>query len=102
MAAMNEADRGQHIHAWGDWMDALRAQDQMQGGEPLGNEGAVLSQDGQMLHDGPFAEGKELVGGYLLISAEDLDAAIAISKGCPIFKTGGTVEVRPIHNFARP
>ena len=46
--------------------------------------------------DGPFAESKDIVGGYTLLEARDLDQAVELSKGCPIFEGEGTVEVRPI------
>jgi hypothetical protein len=47
--------------------------------------------------DGPFVESKEVLGGYYLIEADDLDAAIAIAKQTPA-RFGG-VEVRPIMTF---
>jgi hypothetical protein len=46
--------------------------------------------------DGPFAESKDIVGGYTLVQARDLDEAVELSKGCPIFEGEGVVEVRPI------
>jgi len=46
--------------------------------------------------DGPFAEAKDLVGGYTLIEAKDLAEAAELSKGCPIFERNGFVEVRPV------
>ena len=46
--------------------------------------------------DGPYAEAKDLVGGYIVIQAENLAHAAEISKGCPILEVGGSVEVRPI------
>ncbi len=46
--------------------------------------------------DGPFVEAKEMVGGYLIVNAKDIDEAVEIAKGCPIFKEDGKVEVRPI------
>src|ERR1700730_15541704 len=49
----------------------------------------------QTLHDGPFAETKEQLGGYYLIEAPDLDAALAWAKKCP-GAARGCVEVRPI------
>lgn len=55
-----------------------------------GNGGFVVT-------DGPFAETKEALGGYYLVEAPDLDAAIAIAKDCPA-RFGG-VEVRPIRTF---
>ena len=49
----------------------------------------------QAVHDGPFAETKEQLGGYYLIEAPDLDAAIAIAKRVPL-RVEGAIEVRPL------
>ena len=49
----------------------------------------------QSLHDGPFAETKEQLGGFYLIEADDLDDAIAIAKQVPVYATG-SIEVRPL------
>jgi hypothetical protein len=53
--------------------------------------------DGSTVTDGPFVETKEALGGYYLIEAADLDAAIAVAKQVPA-RSGG-VEVRPIMTF---
>ncbi len=47
------------------------------------------------LHDGPFAETREQLGGYYLIEAADLDEAIAIARRVPIYREGA-IEVRPL------
>lgn len=47
------------------------------------------------VHDGPFAETKEQLGGYYIVDVKDLDAAIALAKQIPIFQDG-SVEVRPL------
>jgi hypothetical protein len=53
--------------------------------------------DGQTLTtDGPFAELKEAIGGYLFFEADDLDAAIELAAKVPAASMGGAVEVRPI------
>jgi hypothetical protein len=53
--------------------------------------------DGKTLTtDGPFAELKEAVGGYLFYEADDLDAAIELAARIPAARLGGAVEVRPI------
>ena len=57
---------------------------------------ATTIRDG-VVTDGPFAETKEALGGYYLVDAPDLDAALAIGKACPA-RFGG-VEVRPIMTF---
>lgn len=49
----------------------------------------------QVLHDGPFAETKEQLGGFYLVEADDLDAAIAIARQIPL-AADGSVEVRPL------
>ncbi len=49
----------------------------------------------QAIHDGPFAETKEQLGGYYLIDAPDLDAAIAIARQVPM-TADGAVEIRPL------
>jgi hypothetical protein len=57
----------------------------------------VRVQDGRALTtDGPFAELKEAIGGYLLFEADDLDAAIELAARIPAARLGGAVEVRPI------
>src|SRR3954449_7362146 len=57
----------------------------------------VRVKDGQTLTtDGPFAELKEAIGGYLFFEADDLDAAIELATKVPAASMGGAVEVRPI------
>jgi hypothetical protein len=57
----------------------------------------VRVQDGRTLTvDGPFAETKEALGGYLFFEAEDLDAAIALAARIPAARLGGGIEVRPV------
>jgi hypothetical protein len=60
----------------------------------------VRVQDGKtLITDGPFAEVKEAVGGYLHFEADDLDAAIALAARIPAAGMGGAVEVRPIQEW---
>ena len=47
------------------------------------------------LHDGPFAETKEQLGGFYMIEADDLDEAIAIARRIPLVRAG-SVEIRPL------
>jgi hypothetical protein len=57
----------------------------------------VRVQDGRTLTtDGPFAELKEAIGGYLVYEADDLDAAIALAARIPAARLGGAIEVRPV------
>ena len=58
--------------------------------------GMVVKGNQKMVTDGPYAEAKDLVGGFSLIEASDLAHAVEISKGCPVLEVGGSVEVRPV------
>ncbi|MCU0390369.1 MAG: YciI family protein [Thermoflexibacter sp.] len=82
---------------WTNWMEELAAQGKLIGGEPLLPSGKVLRGTSKKVTDGAFMEGKELVGGFLLIKASDWEEAVAVSKGCPTLDNEtGTVEVREI------
>ena len=57
----------------------------------------IRVQDGQTLvTDGPFAQTKEALGGWLLYEADDLDAAIELAARIPTARMGGAIEVRPV------
>jgi hypothetical protein len=70
------------------------------GGAQLQDPGSATTvrvQDGRTLTtDGPFPETKEALGGYYLLTAEDLDQAIEIAGRIPAARLGGAVEVRPV------
>ena len=85
------------MERWMQWLGDLTKDGKMLGAQPLEATGKVLRGTKKILVDGPFAEGKEIVGGYLLCKAESIDEAIAIAKGCPILEHDqGSVEVRPV------
>ncbi len=72
--------------------------DAIKGGEALQGSATATTIRDSVVTDGPFAETKELLGGYYLLEAEDLDAALAIAQQVPA-RFGG-VEVRPILTFS--
>jgi hypothetical protein len=79
------------------WFDRLSKQGRVKGSQPLVREGRVVSgADGRLVADGPFAESKEAIGGYLLITADSLEEATAIAQKCPNLAYGTKIEVRPI------
>jgi hypothetical protein len=85
---------------WKAWMSELAGKGKMLAGEPLAPaDGKVLAGKAKKMTDGPFAEGKEVVGGYLIVEAKDLNEAAELSKGCPIFDHDGTVEVRTVQEI---
>ena len=65
--------------------------------QPVETATTVRVQNGEtLLTDGPFVDAKEHVGGYLLVQADDLDAALEIAARIPAARMGGAVEVRPL------
>jgi hypothetical protein len=65
--------------------------------QPVETATTVRVQNGEtLLTDGPFVEAKEHLGGYLLVEADDLDAALEIAARIPAARMGGAVEVRPL------
>jgi hypothetical protein len=78
------------------WTAGIKARGQLVGTNGLQFTGRTI-RTGGIVSDGPFAEAKEIVGGYLLISAASLDEATAIAQACPgLEQPGTTVEVRPV------
>ena len=88
-----------HMERWMTWIGAMREAGIYQGGDPLENEGATIAGPDRVVTDGPFAEAKEVVGGYIRIRVADLAAATDEAKNCPIYDDGGRVEVRQIHEM---
>jgi hypothetical protein len=65
--------------------------------QPAETATTVRVEDGQTLTtDGPFIETKEALGGYYLLEADDLEAAIEVASRIPAARMGGAVEVRPV------
>lgn len=86
----------QQMQKWGAWVQQLQRDGHFKAGEPLEQGGKVVRGKQKAVTDGPYAEAKDLVGGYLLIEARDLAEATELSRGCPGLDVDGTVEIRPI------
>lgn len=87
----------QSMQKWSAWFKELSEKGVVKNpGNPLERTGKVVKGRGKEVHDGPYAEAKDLINGYTLIETPTIDQAVELSKGCPIFEDGGAVEVRPI------
>ncbi|MDB6090307.1 MAG: hypothetical protein JWN85_3091 [Gammaproteobacteria bacterium] len=85
-----------------DWADRMRSEGRLKAGQKLTDEpGKVLRPSGGRvaITDGPYAESKELLGGYFLITANDYAEACRLSESCPHLQLGGRIEVRQIHEM---
>ncbi|MBI3192180.1 MAG: hypothetical protein HYZ36_05890 [Pedosphaera parvula] len=87
----------QVLDHWMAWFNRLKDEGKCLAGNPLEREGRVVSgKNGRVVSDGPFAEAKETIGGYFLLSVSTLDEAVAIAQECPGLAHGIRVEVRPV------
>jgi len=87
----------QNMQKWMTWMRELDAQGHLKDrGQPLEQTGKVVRGQQKTVTDGPFTEAKDLIGGFTLVEARDIDQAVELSRGCPILDGGGSVEVRPV------
>ena len=90
-------EQGQaNMQKWFNWIGELSAKGHYVGGDPLVPEGKIVKGKKPVATDGPFAEGKELLGGYIIIKAESLAAATELAFGFPDFDINGSVEVREV------
>lgn len=93
-ASQSPEEMQAHMARWTEWMQKISETDEPVSGLPLQETGKVVYNNGDMITDGPYIEGKEIVGGYVLVEAKDLDEAVNKSRGCPLFELGGFIEVR--------
>ena len=84
---------------WFGWVEKLQKQGIYKGGEALLNPAKRVSGSDKTVSDGPFVEGKELVGGFFHVMAKDFDEAVKITADFPDYDLGGIVEVREIMKF---
>jgi hypothetical protein len=88
------------MEKWVLWFKDLGANGHLKDtGRPLEPTGTVVKGKQKIVNDGPYAETKDVVGGYIVVEAKDLAQAVELSKGCPIFDVGGSVEVRPVQKL---
>ena len=86
----------QALQKWTTWFKSLAEKGHVvDRGQPLERTGKTVGA-GKVVTDGPFAEAKDVVGGYSLVKAADVSEAAELAKGCPILERGGRVEVRPV------
>ncbi len=86
------------VKQWQDWIGGIAAQGKFVATNALGFQGKTIQSD-NTITDGPYAEVKEIVGGYIIVKADNLDEAVQLADGCPTLASGGKVEVRDVMVF---
>jgi hypothetical protein len=96
--ALSEEEMGAHMQRWGEYDQQMRAAGIGVAGEALERTSAartVRGRDKPLVSDGPFAETREQLGGFIEIDVPGIDEAIAWAERCPAL-AHGSVEVRPV------
>ena len=98
--AMGTPDHAeQSLKAWRAWIQELEAHGHLKNpGQPLDRTGKVVRGRKRVVTDGPYVEA-DLVLGFIVIEARDLEQAVKLAGGCPMVEGGGAVEIRPVMNL---
>lgn len=84
------------MEKWFKWVQKLQQQGRYDSGEALLPGGKTIKGAKKTITDGPFAESKEIVGGYFVVNAKNLAEATELAKEYPDFELGGAVEIREV------
>ena len=91
-----------HMQKWFAWVEKLTNEKRYVSGEALLPGGKTIKGSKKAVTDGPYAESKEVVGGFFVVNAKDLNEATEMAKACPDYDLGGIVEVREVMKFDMP
>ena len=98
-ADLSAEDIQQVIGEYIAWRKTVEADGKMAGGQKLKDDGGknLTFQNGRLrVTDGPFAEAKEVIGGYFSILADNYNEAVKTAQTCPHLKYGGRIELREV------
>lgn len=90
----------ERMQRWTAWFKDLESRGALKNiGAALESTGSLVKDKKVTVTDGPFAEAKDIIGGYSIVAAKDLAQASELANDCPVFKMGGFVEVRPVRQM---
>ncbi len=93
--SMPPADAKDALDKMMAWVDGLMTAGIATGARPLARTGKMVAgKNGSVVADGPFAEAKEVVGGYISVKADSLEEATVIARQCPLLEHGIKIDVR--------
>lgn len=84
---------------WFAWGNKMESQGILRGGNALTSAAKTVSGPDRVVSDGPYADTKEIIGGYYIVAAENHDAVVEVAQDFPDYDLGGTVEIREIMVF---
>ncbi|MCG8607356.1 hypothetical protein MJD09_20535 [bacterium] len=86
----------EQLMKWTRWITSLESKGVLKGGKPLEQESHVLDSNG-LIAKKDLADPRELITEYLLLDVPNIDEAAKAARGCPVLKTGGQIEIRPVN-----
>ncbi|MCO4293038.1 YciI family protein [Solitalea sp. MAHUQ-68] len=89
----SEEEISKHRDNWKDWMETYGTKGNLAGGSPLTLKGVTIDVNKKVVKD-IYKAGTEIIGGFLLLKAENIEDAIAIISSCPIFDFEASAEIR--------
>jgi hypothetical protein len=99
MDGLSPAQMQEHMGKWFAWIEKLTKNEQYVSGEPLLPGGKLVggsSAKKKTVTDGPYTEGKEVVGGFFIVNAADMNEVVKICDDFPDYEFGGTIQVRQV------
>lgn len=87
---------------WMAWIDKLSKAGKYVAGEPLLPGGKLITGKKKTVTDGPYTEGKEIVGGFFIINARDYNEAVELCDDYPDYEHGGSIQVRQVMKVEVP
>jgi len=94
-ASASPAEMQERMGEYMVWMQRMMSEERLVAGQPLQPSGTHLTDRDSVVTDGPFLEPKEIIGGYVIVRAADLDEATNIARDCPLLKHC-EIYVRPL------
>jgi hypothetical protein len=101
VSKLSPKDQEAQMQKWLTWVEKLRKENRYLAGEPLLPGGKTITPK-KTVTDGPFAESKEVIGGFFIVHAKNLDEATQMAKEAPDFELGGSVEIREVMKMDMP
>lgn len=96
---LSNEEMEKHMQKWFAWVEKLQQQQRYVSGEALLPGGKKIAGPKKTVTDGPYTEGKEVIGGYFVVLAKNYDEAVEMAKDYPEYGFGGIVEIREVQKF---
>ena len=96
MSELSPKEMQEIANAHMNWANKLAEAGHLISGDGLHEKGVLITRKDSVVKDGAYLESKEIIGGYYLLQADDLQTVVELAKECPTHLFGGTTEIRPI------